>query len=405
MHVKLARMLSLGVAFGIWSCSAEDTTSGDGVGGSDGSESGIGGSERGIGGSESGLGGLGIGGAPGSGGAGIGGSGDGGYVGLGGSGDGGYVGTGGAGTGGIEASSGGAGTDATGGSGTGGEEPASGGSGTGGEELGSGGSGTGGEEPGIGGSGTGGATSSTGCGQAPPATAPGSVDVSGVARTFIVDVPAGYDPDTPTPVLFGFHGMGNTGEAYRSQYQGNLLSTFGDEFIVVHPDALPNEDGTTVWDMQGGVDVDFFDAMVALLTATYCIDEDRLFATGHSAGGFFTNTLGCQRGDVLRGIGPQAGGGPMLFGGATCVGQVAAWISHGLSDTTVDISSGEGSRDHWAEANHCDTSQTTTPSPNYPCVEYVGCDAGYAVRWCPHEGGHEIATFPPEGLYDFFSML
>ncbi len=405
MHEKLARMLVLGVAFGIWSCSAEDTTSGDGVGGSDGSESGIGGSESGIGGSESGLGGLGIGGAPGSGGAGIGGSGDGGYVGSGGSGDGGYVGTGGAGTGGTEASSGGAGTDATGGSGTGGEEPGSGGSGTGGEEPGSGGSGTGGEEPGSGGSGTGGATSSTGCGEAPPATAPGSVGVSGVARTFIVDVPAGYDPDTPTPVLFGFHGMGNTGEAYRSQYQGNLLSTFGDEFIVVHPDALANEDGTTVWDMQGGVDVDFFDAMVALLTATYCIDEDRIFATGHSAGGFFTNTLGCQRGDVLRGIGPQAGGGPMLFGGATCVGQVAAWISHGLSDTTVDISNGEGSRDYWAEANHCDTSQTTTPSPDYPCVEYVGCDVGYAVRWCPHEGGHEIATFPPEGLYDFFSVL
>jgi poly(3-hydroxybutyrate) depolymerase len=277
--------------------------------------------------------------------------------------------------------------------------------GSGGTAAGVGGAPGVGGEPGTGGAGVGGATTSSGCGQAPPATTPASVNVGGVERTFIVDVPASYDPNTPTPMIFGFHGAGTDGDMYRSAFYGNLLSTFGDEYIVVHPDALAGDSGQTAWDFQGGPDVDFFDALVELLTATYCVDEDRLFASGHSSGGFFTNVLGCQRGDVLRAIGPISGGGPMTFGGTTCAGQVAAWIAHGIDDPTVDLSSGEGSRDHWAEANGCDTTQTTTPSPDYPCVEYVGCDPGYAVRWCAYEGDHNPPDFGPQGLYDFFSTL
>ena len=308
-------------------------------------------------------------------------------------------------SGGSEAVGGDPPTGATSGGGTpaSGGSQASGGSAAGRVETGgvqaTGGEETGGSEP------AGGTTSSSGCGQPAPATPPSSVLVGETERTFIVDVPAGYDPNTPTPVLFGFHGAGTDGELYRSAFYGNLLSTFGDEYIVVHPDALAGDDGRTMWSFQGGADVDFFDAMVELLTQNYCVDEDRLFASGHSSGGFFTNVLGCERGDVLRAIGPISGGGPIVFGGATCAGQVAAWLAHGIDDTTVELSNGEGSRDHWAEANGCDTTQTTIPSADYPCVEYVGCDAGYAVRWCAYEGDHNPPDFGPQGLYDFFSSL
>ena len=291
---------------------------------------------------------------------------------------------------------------AGGATGSGGGDPTMGGSGA---QTASGGSGAGGSSAGGSDPGSGGATASTGCGQAPPATPPSSVDVGGQPRTFIVDVPAGYDPNVATPVIFGFHGAGTDGEMYRSAFYGNLLSTFGAGYIVVHPDALPGDSGTTAWSFQGGADVEFFDAMLALLRSTYCVDESRVFASGHSSGGFFTNVLGCQRGDVLRGIGPISGGGPMTFGGTPCAGQVAAWIAHGINDSTVDLSSGEGSRDHWAEANHCDTTQTTTPAASYPCVEYVGCDAGFPVRWCAYDGDHNPPDFGPQGLYDFFSML
>jgi endo-1,4-beta-xylanase len=144
VHTKLAGVLVLGVAFGIWGCGSEDTspTESDGV-----AESG--GTGSGVGGTESGIGGAGIGGAPGSGGAGIGGAPGSGGAGTGGAGIGGAPGSGGAGTGG----SGVGGDPGFGGSGVGGE-PGVGGSGVGGEP-GVGGSGVGGE-PGVGGDGTGG---------------------------------------------------------------------------------------------------------------------------------------------------------------------------------------------------------------------------------------------------------
>jgi poly(3-hydroxybutyrate) depolymerase len=67
----------------------------------------------------------------------------------------------------------------------------------------------------------------------------------------------------------------------------------GDEAIVVHADALG---APTSWNNQA--DVPFFDALLAELTSSLCIDTERVFATG----GFFTNTLGCQSGDVPRAI-------------------------------------------------------------------------------------------------------
>jgi poly(3-hydroxybutyrate) depolymerase len=193
--------------------------------------------------------------------------------------------------------------------------------------------------------------------------------------------------------------MGTDGEMFRGQFYGNLLSAMADEAIVVHPNAAGDP---TAWDTS--TDVDFFDAMLGQLTGMVCIDEGRIFATGHSSGGFFSNSLGCERGDVLRGIAPVSGGGPMTFGGGSCAGQVAAWIAHAPNDDTVDFSSGQGSRDHWAEANGCDINATEPATPA-ECVSYGGCDTGYPVMWCEYDDGHNWPSFAPQGMWDFFKSL
>src|SRR5690606_12526669 len=91
------------------------------------------------------------------------------------------------------------------------------------------------------------------------------------------------------------------------------------------------------WDTESQQDVVFFDAMLEALTEGLCVDESRVFAAGHSAGGYFTNVLGCQRSDVLRAIAPVAGGGPFghTGGAPSCVGPVSAWIAHAEDDETV----------------------------------------------------------------------
>ncbi len=240
---------------------------------------------------------------------------------------------------------------------------------------------------------------SPGCGLVPPSNGAYSLEASQGTRTYVLDVPSNYNPDTPYPIIFGFHGMGTSGSLFRSAFYGNLLSAMGDEVIVVHPDAIGDP---TAWNTE--VDVPFFDELLTYLQTVLCIDSSRIFATGHSSGGFFTNMLGCLRGDILRGIAPVSGGGPMVWGGNGCTGQVAAWIAHGENDETVAITSGEGSRDHWGESNSCNLSSSSPSSPA-ECVDYAECNAAYPVRWCVYQDGHNWPSFGPQGMWDFFKSL
>jgi poly(3-hydroxybutyrate) depolymerase len=122
-----------------------------------------------------------------------------------------------------------------------------------------------------------------------------------------------------------------------------------------------------------------------------------------SYGGIMSNTLGCSMGGVFRAIAPMSGSGPFQFGTNMCVGQVAAWLSHGTADPTVAFDAGVGSRETWRTRNHCmTTSAPTTPSP---CITYNGCDPGYPVTWCEFDGGHVVPTFAASGIWTFLSQF
>lgn len=236
---------------------------------------------------------------------------------------------------------------------------------------------------------------SPGCGAAPPAGGSHTVSVGGQQRTFLLDLPSGYDRNRPTPLVFGFHGAGTSGSLFRSY--GNLRSAMGSSAVLVHPDAVG---ASRAWALTGTGDVAFFDAMLAQLRTRVCIDDRRVFATGHSSGGFFSNLLGCSRGDVLRGIAPVAGGGPFARPGS-CRGRVAAWVAHGTGDNVVPYSSGQASRDHWVAANGC----STRTQPVGSGVAYQGCAAGSPVRWVAYSGAHEWPRFAPAEIWSFFRTL
>jgi polyhydroxybutyrate depolymerase len=210
--------------------------------------------------------------------------------------------------------------------------------------------------------------------------------------------------------VFAWHGLGGTAErtatgTFSGGYYG-LESRAGGTAILVTGQGLEtsNSVGTGPgWDNSGGRDVAFTSAMIEWLRANYCIDDARIFSVGMSYGGIMSNTVGCELGDVFRAIAPMAGMGPMTFGGATCVGQVAACIAHGNADTVVDFSSGQASRDYWAGANH--GAATTTPAGSNGCVAYEGCDAGYPVLWCEFDGGHTVPSFSGDEIWAFFSQF
>ena len=232
--------------------------------------------------------------------------------------DGAVTGTGGAATGGVAQSAAGtgigggsisAGGNATGGVSsemgglaTGGTSSGTGGLATGGTSTGTGGLATGGTSTGAGGVGSG--TPSSGCSATNVATGAAidaTLTVGGQERTYRLSVPTDYVPAEPLPVVFGLNGVGGDGLGAQQAF---ALET-NRRAIFVYPDGL-GAPGDTGWPNTDGRDVAFFDAMVEFMDEHYCVDAHRIFATGHSYGGYMSNTLGCQRADALRGIAPVA---------------------------------------------------------------------------------------------------
>jgi polyhydroxybutyrate depolymerase len=234
----------------------------------------------------------------------------------------------------------------------------------------------------------GGASSGCGVADAPIGLHFLKLVVGSDTRTYALSVPMNYSADKPQALVFGWHWYGGSGINAASTY--HLESSDGtgnNRAIFAYPDGIFMVGGQSAWDLSaGGIDVVLFDALVAQISASYCVDPHRIFSTGMSYGASFTNMLGCYRGNVLRAIAPASGDAPGRS--ITCNGSLAAWITHGRNDTTVDFTTGGiATRDFWIARNGCSTStvqDATTPA----CVDYQGCRAGLPVVWCVHDQGH-----------------
>lgn len=224
-----------------------------------------------------------------------------------------------------------------------------------------------------------------------------TIVVGSATRTYLVQVVASLDADTPAPVLLGFHGGSGTSEQAAQQY--GLTST--EPMLYVYPQApfWPEQNGVA-WNVDpNGVDFPYFDAMLADIGARYCIDQNRVFAAGQSNGAYFVNALACHRPQSLRAIGPHAGGGPTQL----CIGNpMAAIIAHGTQDNTVRIEAGEVSLDNWLRANGCAGAPAMPTTPE-PCVVYTGCVR--PVLWCADDGGHPWPAWAGAGMRTFFLSL
>jgi polyhydroxybutyrate depolymerase len=280
-----------------------------------------------------------------------------------------------------------------------------------------GGQGAGKPQPGTGGMGNGGGTAtggvsagsaggntvpssqspSEGCTKTPPASGTYTIDVGGAPREYILKVPDGYDAKHAYRLIFGFHGakyndkwVAEGGENLTGPYFGIESEAQGSAIFVA-----PQASGS--WSSS---DLGFVDAMVARFESQLCIDKSRIFSVGFSMGAIMTLTLGCNRGEVFRGIAPMSGSLP-----SPCpAGQhVAYWSSHGTSDTTIQPSQGQAARDEFAKRNHCAT-QTSTPDANN-CVIYAGCDVGYPASWCTFSGAHVPAPFAGKAIWQFIAPL
>jgi len=239
------------------------------------------------------------------------------------------------------------------------------------------------------------AKGSAGCGKA-PTLRNGTIDIdSNGPRQYILRAPDNYDGNHAYRLILAYHWYGGTAQevaggtaATESPFFG-LWDLAAGSTIFVAPQGLGSgpDDG---WANTDGDDVAFTDAIIAQLEAAFCIDTTRVFATGFSYGASMSYALACARPDVFRGV--------VLFSGAEMSGcdggakPVAFYASHGVSDSTIDISMGRELRDHFVQVNGVtpqDPPEPAAGSGQHICTTYAGGSPRYPVEWCAFDGDHD----------------
>jgi poly(3-hydroxybutyrate) depolymerase len=249
---------------------------------------------------------------------------------------------------------------------------------------------------------------SAGCGNGNMNQGAGALTIRGAQAAYNVRLPPGYSPDTPTPLVFGFHGRNRTHVEFETVDASNITTELGSRAIMVY---LQSQGGPG-WNFDAEVppSIEFFDALYPQMFESYCVDLSRVYAVGHSSGGYFSIILACRYGSLLRGIGSVAGA---LQETACTDESVAAMFIHGATDRVVANSGGRAARDQMLARNAC--SQNTVPGAVTPCVAYQGCAEGFPVEWCEHteptyvENGqptnHGWPSFASRAINQFFLSL
>jgi polyhydroxybutyrate depolymerase len=214
-----------------------------------------------------------------------------------------------------------------------------------------------------------------------------TIQVGDTTRQYIIEVPSNYDGSTAYGIIMVFHGLTGTAEGTAS-YTG--FHDYGDQdgFITIYPQGLlidsPLNPGTQefgwVFDITDNRDVTFVTVLLDSLIAEFNIDENKIYSTGISNGGFFSDLLGCQIGDRLTAIAPVIGGTPLSAYGAMCPVTKALPALHlGTEhDGIVDISSLRDATSFWVSHNGCNP----TPTQEGMCQNYTGCTDGAEVVHC-----------------------
>ena len=254
------------------------------------------------------------------------------------------------------------------------------------------------------------AVPSSGCNKAGPATGTSGSPLTVSGHQYYVKLPTGYDPAKAYPLMIMFNPTGNP-ISWAESSAGFETTGPKEAWIRAYPTMAVNANG---W---GASDVAFFQPFYDQLTASYCVDKARVFASGESSGGDFSSILGCEYGDKIRATAPcstkpVSGYALDVPTKRNCKGEVTAVVIQGKNDNVVGPANGPKTRDFYAALNHCGT--TTTPVAGYTdtlsnCVMYQGCDPGFPVYWCNHTDpnysntNHGWPAFAPKFLWALFS--
>lgn len=237
-----------------------------------------------------------------------------------------------------------------------------------------------------------------------PAAGARTVEAAGEQRTYELHLPDAVADGRRAPLLVLFHGhAGNATQIAELTALDEVATAAG--IVVAAPQGLGDP---PTWGVLAGLERDepFVNAVLDELTALPCVDPDRVWLSGHSAGAAFSAVFGCRNAERIEGLGLNAGLAPPLCEPGTTPQVI---ITHGDDDDIVPYGGGEQpvgdvlipldpvpvSAAGWAERAACDPEPVvTTPVDGVEVRQWSGCDRGDVRLQTIAGGGHTWAGAP-----------
>jgi|MDSW01.1.fsa_nt_gb polyhydroxybutyrate depolymerase len=206
-----------------------------------------------------------------------------------------------------------------------------------------------------------------------------NINVNGVARDYLVYLPAGFDGTVSVPVMISYHGGSDSAQSW-SNYSNFKPLADANNFIAVYPNGLPDPSypqGGRIWNSvgpydNGNDDIGFTSAMIDELYADYAIDRSRVYACGYSNGGNICWELAAFLSDKIAAVGPVAGSmWTWTETLATPTRSVPIISIHGTFDFYNPWDGGQPyslglveANEYWAGNNNANLSPRITPLPD-----------------------------------------
>ncbi|MGV9676764.1 alpha/beta hydrolase family esterase [Nocardia sp. NPDC003482] len=207
-------------------------------------------------------------------------------------------------------------------------------------------------------------------------------------RPYLLNVPAGLP--NPAPLLVAVHG-GQDNPAHFESVTGWTPYVAQKKAIVAYPRGSKDDgNGNWSWDFaHNSGDVTVLRDMVAQISAQYCVDQHRIYFSGHSNGGQMTSRMACDATDLVASAAVYAGPAPTLSDDDCPASRP---ISFGVmladDDPLVWQVVAEQHRDLWRRKDSCGTSHTET-GPEVLTGTRYDCAAGTQVVYRLYDnGGH-----------------
>lgn len=180
-------------------------------------------------------------------------------------------------------------------------------------------------------------------------------------------------------VLFNLHGYGSDAiEQMNYTNFNNLANTKENNFILIYPQGAPLNTALTSssshWNSGGWTigstvdDVDFIDTIIALVSQKYDLNQNRIYSTGMSNGGFMSYHLACNLSSKIAAVASVTGSmSSETYESCNPDHPTSILQVHGSIDVTVPFqgNSALGMRsvndvmDYWKLYNACDVDPTS----------------------------------------------